>query len=319
MESPHRPVLTDEVIHGLDPRPGGIVIDCTAGFGGHARLLAARIGRDGTLLCLDRDTTAIDWLTRTLENCGPRVLIRRGTFGALGQHADAVGLTPGSVDAILLDLGVSSAQLDRGERGFSIQNDGPLDARMDQTGAVTAADLVRDLDEHALAQLFREHGDEPHARRIAHAIVTARGKTPIDRTHQLAELVERAVGGRRGRRIHPATRVFQALRIAVNAESSELQLVLPSALELLAPQGRLAVISYHSHEDRVVKQFFRHHSADCICPPRQPACTCDHRATLSLRPRRAIKPSEDEIRENARARSARLRIAVRLGVSGDLR
>ncbi len=304
---PHVPVLYHEVITWLDPKPGELVIDATVGAGGHAAGLLERIAPGGRLLGLDRDPAALESAAERLARFGRRVTLVHASFEDVDQVAPGVGF--GAVSGILLDLGMSSMQLADPERGFAFTLDGPLDMRFDPTsGGPTAADLVNTLPFDELVYLIWRNGQEPQSRRIARAIIEAR---PITTTRQLADVVATAVGRRRSR-IHPATRTFQALRIAVNDELGALERALPKLLSLLVPGGRIAVISFHSLEDRIVKEFFRRESRDCICPPHQPVCTCGHRATLDVLTRKPIRPSPDEVAVNPRSRSARLRVATRL-------
>ena len=259
----------------------------------------------GRLLGVDADPTAIAISAERLAEYGPRVTLVNANFARLAEIASQYGFRP--ADGVLLDLGLSSLQLASGERGFSFQLEGPLDMRFSPHQGRPASELVNELSAPELADILHRYGEERQGQRIARAIVTAR---PIHTTRQLAEVVSRAIG-RRGK-IHPATRTFQALRIAVNDELLALSQALPQAVELIAPQGRLVVISYHSLEDRLVKQFYRRESQDCICPPEIPVCRCDHRATLEIVTKKPITPSEPELEANPRCRSARLRIAARL-------
>ncbi|MEX1022538.1 MAG: 16S rRNA (cytosine(1402)-N(4))-methyltransferase RsmH [Dehalococcoidia bacterium] len=313
----HEPVMLAEAVEGLALRPGGRYVDGTAGLGGHASAIAAGIAPDGRLLAIDRDPAAVALATERLASHGDAVLVVHGAFEDIAEICAEHGFAP--VDGVLLDLGVSSLQLEQPGRGFSFQRDEPLDMRMDPSeDDETAADIVNSYDERRLAALIYELGEEPRSRRIARAIVQGR---PIRTTGELAAAIERAVGrpARRPRRggarapIHPATLTFQALRIAVNRELEQLDAALEGARGLLAEGGRLVVISFHSLEDRRVKEFFRLHARDCICPPRQPVCTCDHRATLREVTRRPLRPTDAEVARNPRARSARLRVAEALG------
>jgi 16S rRNA (cytosine1402-N4)-methyltransferase len=301
----HQAVLLQEVITMLQPRSGGSYIDATVGAGGHATALLEASSPDSQLFGFDRDQNALEVARRQLTQFGQRVHLFHANFDRLAQVAKAHDIP--RADGILLDLGVSSMHLDQPQRGFSFQTDGPLDMRMDPSTGSTAADLVNRLPEDELANLIYRYGEERHSRRIARAIVKAR---PIQRTLELAQIVVRAVrsGGSGRIKIHPATRTFQALRIAVNDELGALERVLPQALESLEPGGRLAVISFHSLEDRIVKQYFKQESQDCICPPEQPVCTCKHKAIINIISKRPITPSLDEIDANPRARSAKLRV-----------
>jgi 16S rRNA (cytosine1402-N4)-methyltransferase len=305
----HRPVLYDAVLEGLAVSSNGCYIDATVGAGGHGwGILAASVPR-GRLLGLDVDPQALRLAQRRLAPFGDRVTLVRGSFAQLASIARVWGCP--EADGVLMDLGLSSMQLDTPARGFSFQHAGPLDMRFDPSGPTSASELVNSLEEAELAKLLRRYGEEPRARRIARAIVRAR---PLHTTAQLAELIERLVGERG--RIHPATRTFQALRIAVNDELSALSDALPQALDLLTVGGRLAVISFHSLEDRIVKRFFLREARDCVCPPDVPVCVCGHRARLDIVTRRPIRPSEEEVAANPRSRSARLRIAVKIEESG---
>ena len=304
----HIPVLLAEVIAGLALRPGALAIDGTLGGAGHAEAILQATGPMGRLLGLDRDPAAIERAGERLAPFGERAVLLQASFTQMADVAPPLGFS--AVAAILLDLGLSSWQLDEPSRGFSFQATGPLDMRMDPEAEVSADDLVNDWSQEDLANIIYQYGEEPRSRRIARAIVAAR---PIRDTAELAEVVRRAAGGGRGQRIHPATRTFQALRIAVNDELAALAAALPQAVSLLAPEGRLAVITFHSLEDRIVKQFIQRESRDCICPPGFPICRCGHQATLRPVSRKPIQPGETEIRQNSRSRSAKLRIAERLG------
>jgi len=306
----HIPVLFQAVLDGLQIRPGGRYIDATVGGGGHAAGILAASSPDGRLLGLDRDPAAVEATGARLVSYTERVVLVHSSFTRLAEVARTCDFVP--ADGILLDLGLSSLQLADHARGFAFMSEGPLDMRFDPTtGGPTAADLVNELSAEELATLLYQYGEERQARRIAEAIVAA---SPLHTTNELAAVVEKATG-RRGR-IHPATRTFQALRIAVNDELAALEAVLPQAVEVLAPGGRLAVISFHSLEDRLVKRFLRRESRDCLCPPESPICTCDHRATLRVITRKPIRPTADEAAANPRSRSARLRVGQRLTVSG---
>lgn len=305
-QEPHRPVLYQEIILALEPKPGGIYVDGTLGAGGHAWGILQASKPDGRLLGLDLDPVALAIASERLAVFGDRAILRQGSFTTLQEQLTAVGWE--FVDGILLDLGLSSMQLDTPERGFSFQADAPLDMRFDPRNPQTAADLVNNLPEGELADVLYQFGEEHRSRQIARAIVRER---PVSTTKELAEIVARASRSRK-RGIHPATRTFQALRIAVNRELQALEEVLPLAVAALRPGGRLAVIAFHSLEDRIVKQYFRLESRDCICPPEQPICTCEHQASLKEIVRRPIRPTEAEIERNPRARSARLRVAERI-------
>ena len=311
----HVPVLLAETIVGLALKPGTICVDGTLGGGGHAEALLEATGPAGRLLGLDADPAAIERCQERLARFGERALLRQGSFRRLAEAAAAAGIT--TADAVLLDLGVSSFQLTEAERGFSFLADGPLDMRMDPTLPLTAAEIVNTWPQETLADLIFRYGEEPRSRRIAAAIVRAR---PLHSTGELAEVVSRALGGKQGKRTHPATQVFQALRIAVNDELEALEAVLPQIVTLLRGGGRFAVITFHSLEDRVVKQFIQRETRDCICDldarTRRnlgaAACVCGHRATLKAVTKKPIAPTEAEVALNSRSRSAKLRIAERL-------
>ncbi len=281
-------------------------MDGTVGAGGHAWGILQASSPDGRLLGLDLDPQALSLARERLAEYGDRVILRRASYTTLAEQIAGTGW--GSVQGIVLDLGVSSMQVDTPERGFSFQADGPLDMRFDPDNPTSAADLVNRLPEEELADLIWRYGEDRNSRRIARTIVNNR---PITSTRQLAQLVAKASGGGYNR-IHPATRTFQALRITVNRELEALESVLPAAVNVLAPGGRLAVIAFHSLEDRVVKQFFHQQSRDCICPPEQPICTCGHRAIIREITRHPVQASEEEVVSNPRARSARLRVVEKL-------
>ncbi len=303
--SPHLPVLYQEIITALDPKSPGRYVDGTLGAGGHARGILAASSPAGELLGLDVDPQALALAAANLNEFGSRAILRQASYTTLRIQLDELGWD--QVQGILLDLGASSMQFDTPERGFSFQADGPLDMRFSPENPTTASDLVNRLPERQLGEMIWRYGEEPHARRIARAIVAAR---PIDTTRRLAEVIAKA-SGRAHNRIHPATRTFQALRITVNRELEALEAILPIAVRALAPRGRLAIIAFHSLEDRIVKQYFHKESRDCLCPPEQPVCTCGHKAILTEITRHPIQPSEEEIQRNPRARSAKLRIAER--------
>jgi 16S rRNA (cytosine1402-N4)-methyltransferase len=314
----HRPVLLDESLASLALRPGSRVVDGTVGGGGHAEAILQAIAPSGTLIGLDVDEEALAACAARLAPFGDRVHLERASFRELERVLEARGVA--RVDAVLLDLGVSSRQLDAPERGFRFAEESAdvtaLDMRMDARSARTAARLLADAPPAELERWFREYGELPGARRLAEAVVERRRTAPLRTVRDLLEVVARArVGG--GRRHHPATLVFQALRIAVNDELAALEEGLSAAIEALGPGGRLVVIAYHSLEDRIVKERLRAEARGCICPPRQPVCTCGRLPRVRLLTRRALRPSEDEVRTNPRARSARLRAAERLaGPSG---
>jgi 16S rRNA (cytosine1402-N4)-methyltransferase len=307
-ETPHVSVLYNEVLAGLDLRPSGRYIDGTLGAGGHAAGILAG-APEGRLLGLDRDPHALALSEERLRPYGDRVTLVHSSFAEMEAVVDRLDFGP--VDGIVLDLGVSSMQLDEPERGFSFLHDGPLDMRFDPTAPRSAAAIVNDYSVDELADLIYRYGEEPASRAIARAIVDAR---PLRTTGQLAEAVAAATRRprrARGGQVHPATRTFQAIRIAVNGELEGLEQGLVGAVNVLRPGGRLAVIAFHSLEDRIVKRFFALESRDCICPPETMVCTCGHRARLEPLTRKPIRPTETEIAGNPRSRSARLRIAVK--------
>jgi 16S rRNA (cytosine1402-N4)-methyltransferase len=305
----HRPVLLRETIELLAVERGGLFVDCTVGLGGHSEaILQATSG--GQVLAIDRDEEALELARKRLAEFG-------GRFRAV--HADFRELTRVLATAkvskprgILADLGVSSLQLDSPSRGFSFRHEAPLDMRMDMSSGETAAELLGRLSEVEIARLIFEYGEERHSRRIARRIVERReGGEPVKTTKDLAALVERAIGGKK-RRIHPATRTFQALRIAVNRELESLDQFVADAIDALEPQGRLAVISFHSLEDRIIKRTLLKLSGRCQCPPRLPRCECGARDAVEVLTRRPITAAEVEVEENPRARSAKLRVARKL-------
>jgi 16S rRNA (cytosine1402-N4)-methyltransferase len=302
-QGPHLPVLYHEIIHALHPFSPGLYVDGTVGAGGHAWGILDACKPDGRLLGLDLDPQALEIANQRLSVFNPRVTLVQASYTTLLEQIRRMDWQ--HVDGIVLDLGVSSIQLDRPERGFSFLSEGPLDMRFGPDQPTSAEELVNTLPEADLADLIWRYGEEPLSRRIARAIIAAR---PLHTTRELAEVVSRGAGGRRGR-LHPATRTFQALRIAVNQELQTIETVLPLAVEALVPGGRLAVITFHSLEDRIVKQFIRRESKDCICPPEQPDCNCQHEASVIDITRHPLVASEEEKLVNPRARSAHLRIA----------
>jgi 16S rRNA (cytosine1402-N4)-methyltransferase len=308
-ETDHVPVLAGEVLAGLDPRPGQTVVDATFGAGGHAELLAGRLRGDGKLIAIDRDPTVAPYFERVRRAGGVKARLLHGEFSTVLRGLADNGV---SADAILLDLGVSSMQLDRPERGFSYAADAPLDMRMDPSAPTSAREVVNEYDERELAAIFKRYGEERFARQIARAIVRRRADAAFDRTGELVETVKEAIPApARFGEGHPAKRVFQALRIEVNDELGALERALPAALEMLRPGGRLAAISFHSLEDRIVKRFLRREEHGCTCPPDFPVCACGAQPTLKATPRRAIRPTRAEVERNPRSQSARLRIAVK--------
>jgi len=307
----HTPVLLAEVIHYLSPKPGSIVVDGTLGGAGHAAHIAHSIAPDGLLVGIDQDDAAIAAAAVTLR-LGQQTILLKGNFGQLDRL-----LTDAKVpyaDGFLFDLGVSSPQLDVLERGFSYKGDAPLDMRMDPSaGGITAADVVNSYQESDLARVIREYGEERWATRIAAFIVAARARRPVETTSELVEIIKAAVpAAARKDGPHPARRTFQALRIEVNNELEVLGSALESAARWLAPGGRIVVISYHSLEDRIVKQTFARLAQTCTCPPDLPVCVCGAKPVLRVLTRRAVTPSAEEVERNPRSRSAKLRAAEKL-------
>ncbi len=299
---PHQPVMLTEVLAVLRPAPGETFVDATLGAGGHAVALSQRVAPSGFLLGVDRDEDALELAASRLETGGGTFHVAQGRFSQLQECLRQVGLpAEGAVDGLLLDLGVSSMQLDRAERGFSFAREGPLDMRMDRGSGQRAADFLRTATRREIEQVLRRFGEEPAARRIAERIDATRQRAPLRHCSELARLVEDVVPGRRGR-IHPATRVFQAIRIAVNDELGELERLLPRLDRVLRPGGRVAILSYHSLEDRLVKRW----------------CTQMRRSGLfSVPSDQPLRPSAEEVEANPRARSARLRFAIRVAAGGD--
>jgi len=324
MQTQHVPVMLEEVLKFLQPGPGGVYIDGTIGGGGHTEAILERSAPDGRVLGIDTDAQALARVQARLAEPvkNGRLLLKQGNFAELTHFANEVGFA--SVQGVLLDLGFSSDQMDNPERGFSFSSDGPLDMRLDQTQPVSAADLVNSASEQELADIFWRYGEETRSRQIARRIVHARAHGAITRTAQLAELAAAGAPYKPGA-IHPATKTFQALRIAVNSELEQLETVLPQILDVLSIRkrevkaggsaassdegGRMVIISFHSLEDRLVKEFMRREATDCLCPPRVPVCVCGHKARLRLLTRKPVVPTPQEVAANPRARSAKLRAA----------
>ena len=305
----HVPVLADEVHRLLAVQPGETVVDATFGAGGHARLLAADLRGRGKLIAIDRDPDVRRYFDRFQRDAGVQTRLLRGDFSVVLEQLASNDV---KADAILLDLGVSSMQLDRPERGFSYAADAPLDMRMDPSAEISARELVNDSSERDLQTIFRRYGEERYARQIAKAIVRRRRQEPFERTADLVETIRAAIPApARFGEGHPAKRVFQALRIAVNDELGALEVALPAAFSMLRPGGRLAVISFHSLEDRIVKQFLREEERGCVCPPDFPVCVCGREPKLRALNRRPIKAGPAELAANPRASSGRLRAAVK--------
>jgi 16S rRNA (cytosine1402-N4)-methyltransferase len=308
-ETDHVPVLAEEVRELLAVRPKETVVDATFGAGGHAAVLAAELRGEGRFIAIDRDPSVKPYFERFRRRSDVQARLLRGEASVILGQLGGNGV---QADAILLDLGVSSMQIDRPERGFSYAVDAPLDMRMDPTADLSALQVVNDWPERELATAFRRYGEERYSKQIARAIARRRRKQPIERTGELVELIRSAIPApARFGDGHPAKRVFQALRIAVNDELGELENALPAAFEMLRPGGRMAVIAFHSLEDRIVKRFFQKLERGCVCPPDFPICVCGREPELRRLNRKAIRPSSHEVALNPRAASARLRAAVK--------
>ena len=307
----HKSVMPTEVLDLLDPKPGGVYLDGTLGGAGHARLILEESAPDGMLIGLDRDPEALTAAQGVLASYQERVVLRQENYVAAPKVLAELGIA--GLDGMLLDLGVSSRQLDTAERGFSFREDGPLDMRMGPDAPSTAAEVLGSYDEYELKRIFRDYGEERWAGRIARRIVATRLEAPLETTRQLAELVRDSVPkGRVPSRIHPATRVFQALRIYINDELGSLQTMLANMIDLLNPGGRFVVISFHSLEDRLVKRAFRQEAKGCQCPPRAPICICGRLPRAEMLTRKGLKATAEEVANNPRARSAIVRAIQRL-------
>ncbi len=307
----HRPVLLDECIEGLHIRPDGTYIDGTAGGAGHSSVIASHLGENGRLLALDQDETAVAVATEHLSVFGERARVVRSNFCELASVCELLGIK--EIDGLLLDLGVSSYQLDTAERGFSYQADAPLDMRMDNRNPLTARTVVNEYSEDAIRRILFEYGEERFSSRIAANIIREREKAPIETTGELAEIVKRSIpAAARDGGHHPAKRSFQALRIEVNAELDVIAPAIRSAVSLLAKGGRIAIITFHSLEDRIVKQTFSELAQGCTCPKSFPVCVCGKKPLLRVVSRKPILPSAEELEINPRARSAKLRVAEKL-------
>lgn len=308
MEFNHIPVLFEETIASLGIQPDGVYVDCTAGGGNHSAAILQRLGEKGRLICLDRDPDAIAAVTERFSG-DSRVSVIHTRYSAVGEVLAGLGIP--AVEGVLMDIGVSSHQVDTAERGFSFHKDAPLDMRMSQDGA-TAADLCNTMTWQQLAEIFTKYGEEKFSVRIAKAICAAREDKPLETTFELAEIISGAVPAAAKRAGHPARKVFQALRIAVNDELGELERGLQAAFECLKPEGRLSVITFHSLEDRIVKQTMANWCQGCTCPPEFPVCVCGNQPRARLLHKKPIVPSEEELRRNPRSRSSKLRTCVRL-------
>lgn len=306
----HVPVLLEEAVSMLALQPDGVYVDCTVGGGGHLACLVQKLGEKATIIGIDKDAKALEEARKKLANVSSKLILIHGDFRRLQVILKMHGIS--EIHGIVLDLGVSSFQLDDASRGFSYQEEGPLDMRMNTDQQLSAWHLVNEWSEERLALIIRELGEERYARRIAREIVRERQLRPINTTFELVEVIKRAVPAQAKKDKHPARRTFQALRIAVNEELEALEEVLPQAVEVLASEGRIAVITFHSLEDRIVKTFFKRESLGCLCPSDQPVCTCNHRARLKIVTKRPITPTEAELARNPRSRSAKLRIAEKI-------
>ncbi|HOV42791.1 MAG TPA: 16S rRNA (cytosine(1402)-N(4))-methyltransferase RsmH [Syntrophothermus lipocalidus] len=306
----HVPVLLEEAVSMLALQPDGVYVDCTVGGGGHLACLVQKLGEKATIIGIDKDAKALEEARKKLADVSSKLILIHGDFRRLQVILKMHGIS--EIHGIVLDLGVSSFQLDDASRGFSYQEEGPLDMRMNTDQQLSAWHLVNEWSEERLALIIRELGEERYARRIAREIVRERQQRPINTTFELVEVIKRSVPAQAKKDKHPARRTFQALRIAVNEELEALEEVLPQAVEVLASEGRIAVITFHSLEDRIVKTFFKRESLGCLCPPDQPVCTCNHRARLKIVTKRPITPTEAELARNPRSRSAKLRIAEKI-------
>lgn len=309
----HVSAMMHEVMECLACRAGGTYVDCTLGGSGHAKAICEKIGSDGRLIGIDQDRDAIANARKTLAPCVANINLFHGNFTGLPEYLAQLGIT--AVDGILLDLGLSQHQLEASGRGFSFQKDEPLDMRMDERGDKRAEDLVNRLSEAELTHIFQRFGEERWSKRIARAIVATRDRDPIRTTGRLVELVRQAVPARAAaaQKIHPATRIFMALRIAVNEELACLDRFLDASVDVLRPNGRMCILSFHSLEDRMVKQRFRQWANPCTCPPDLPRCVCGARPKVRLVTKKVVRPSQEEISRNPMARSTRLRCVERIG------
>ena len=311
MEFSHVSVLAEECIQALNLRPGGVYVDGTTGGGGHSLRIAQQLGPAGRLICIDRDEEALAAASRRLEAYRDRVTFVKSNFAQIAQVIEGQGLA--GVDGILFDLGVSSYQLDNGDRGFSYMHDAPLDMRMDRSQPFSAWDVVNTYTQEQLRQILWEYGEERYSGRVAAAIVQQREESPIETTGQLAQVIREAMpAAARREKQHPAKRSFQAIRIEVNGELRAVEQAMEGSVDKLLPGGRLAVISFHSLEDRIVKKIFAQQAKGCTCPPEFPVCVCGKKPMLKLISRGVITAGQKELDENPRARSAKLRVAERI-------
>lgn len=307
----HQTVLGPQAVEALQIKPDGIYVDCTLGGGGHSALIAAQLGPQGWLIGIDQDLEAIHHARKRLAPFSARVSVIHGNFREIGTIVKDLGIE--QVDGLLYDLGVSSPQLDQAERGFSYQHDAPLDMRMDQTQPFSAFDLVNTYSEEELADIFFRFGEERFSKRIARNIVQQRASAPIRTTGELAKIIKASIPAKaRKHGPHPAKRTFQAIRIAVNDELQALSQSLEQGIPLLKKGGRVAVITFHSLEDRICKQFFKQQSAPCTCPPDLPHCVCGKTPVLKVVTKKPVVPDRHEVEQNPRARSAKLRVAEKV-------
>jgi 16S rRNA (cytosine1402-N4)-methyltransferase len=312
MPTYHESVMRNEVLHYLNVHMEGVIVDGTLGDGGHTEFILKNTAPEIRVLAIDRDSSAIERASERLSPFRDRVTLAHGNLGDIKELAAENGIT--SVVGVLMDLGVSSPQLDTAGRGFSIQHDGPLDMRMDSSQKTSAADLLIKLSDAELASIIKDYGEERYAKRVVRAIRREQEERPITTTGQLSRIVARVVKSSRHSRIHPATRTFQALRIAVNDELEQLKTALAGMMGLLHSTARVAVISFHSLEDRIVKTFFRDEEKGCSCPPKIPICVCGRMPALKILTRKPLVPSEEEVAQNSRSCSAKLRVAERIHV-----
>ena len=310
MDFHHVSVLLNETLDGLAIRPDGTYVDCTLGGGGHSHAIGERLSTEGMIVGLDQDVAALEAASKRLEDLSCQVKVIKTNFSNLKQALQEAGIH--EVDGFVFDLGVSSHQLDTAERGFSYMQDGPLDMRMNQSGALTAETIVNTYSSEELYRIIWDYGEERWAKRIVQFILEAREEEPITSTSQLVDIIKRAIPAKaRQDGPHPAKRTFQALRIEVNQELQILHDAFVDAVSMLKPKGRIAVITFHSLEDRITKQTFKELAQGCTCPPSLPMCVCHHVPTVKAK-NKAIEPSQREVEENPRARSAKLRVAVKL-------
>lgn len=309
MEFNHISVMKDECIQGLNIKPNGVYIDGTLGGAGHSMEIVKRL-KTGRLVAFDKDTTAIEYSTNKLSDYADRVTIVHNDFKQFDVELDNLWVQ--KVDGILLDLGVSSYQIDTGERGFSYMHDAPLDMRMDTTRGKTAWDVINEYSQEDLVDIFSKYGEEPYSKRIASAIVKSRLGSPIDTTLQLVKIIERSVPSNNVKSGHPAKRVFQALRIEVNGELDELYECIIKMVRRLKPGGRLCIMTFHSLEDKIVKQAYNYLSSDCVCDKKLPMCICNHKREARIITKKPIVATEEELKVNSRSHSAKLRIIEKL-------